>query len=96
MRKTVSTLLLGAALAFAAASMAAELKLGANDSMQSVLLAHKGAKVTLRVQSGQDITGVVRDVNSEIVQIGAVSGREFYDAMVSLDAIEAIYLRTKD
>jgi hypothetical protein len=97
MRKIVPTLLAVAALGFAAASsLAGELKLGANDTMQSILASHKGGKVTLRVQSGQDITGIVREVNSEIVQIGAVSGKEFYDAMVSLDSIEAVYLRIKD
>jgi hypothetical protein len=31
-----------------------------------------------------------------VVQIGAVSGREFFDAVVPLEAVDAVFVRTKD
>jgi len=31
-----------------------------------------------------------------VVQIGAVSGREFFDAVVPLEAIDAVLVRTKE
>lgn len=89
--------LAGALLAGAVAPVAgAELRIGANDTVQTVLAAQKGARVTVRVRSGQEITGVVREVGSRVVQIGAVSGKEFFDAVVPLDAVDAVFVRTRE
>jgi hypothetical protein len=96
MHKTLAVLSIAAALACPAVTAAAELRISGNDSVQTVLTAQKGARVTVRVRSGQDITGVVRDVNARVVQIGAVSGREFFDAVVPLEAVDAVFVRTKD
>jgi hypothetical protein len=97
MHKTISAFFIAMALAGAAIPAgAAELRIAGNDTIQGVLAAQKGARVTVRVRSGQDITGVVRDVNQRVVQIGAVSGREFFDAVVALEAVDAVLVRTKD
>lgn len=96
MRNAIPVVLIAAAIACSALpAAAAELRVAANDNIQSVLAAQKGARVTVRVRSGQDITGVVRDVNQRVVQIGAVSGREFFDAVVPLEAVDAVFVRTK-
>jgi hypothetical protein len=94
MKKSVLACL--AAVALAAPVAAAELKVGANDTVQTVLAAQKGSRVTVRVRSGQEITGLVREVGSRVVQIGAVSGKEFFDAVVPLDAVDAVFVRTKE
>jgi hypothetical protein len=94
MKNGMLVLLIGAALAVPAA--AAELKVGANDTVQSVLAAQKGARVTVRVRSGQEITGVVREVGSRVVQLGAVSGKDFFDAVVPLEAVDAVFIRTRE
>ena len=97
MRHSISILSIAAAIACAALPAgAAELRVSGNDTIQSVLTAQKGSRVTVRVRSGQDITGVVRDVNARVVQIGAVSGREFFDAVVALEAVDAVFVRTKE
>src|SRR5262245_34513507 len=97
MRNSVAIVSIVAAIACAALpAAAAELRISGNDTVQSVPAAQKGARVTLRVRSGQDITGVVRDVNARVVQIGAVSGREFFDAVVPLEAVDAVFVRTKE
>jgi hypothetical protein len=75
---------------------AADLKIGSSDNVQTMLAGQKGARVTLRMRSGQDITGTVRDVNANVVQIGAVTGKEFFDAVVPLNAIDAVYVRVKE
>lgn len=83
--------------AFAASiTFAADLKISGNDTVQSVLAGQKGQRVTLRIHSGQDITGVVREVNANVVQIGSVSGKEFFDAVVPLSAVDAVYVRVKE
>ena len=79
-----------------APAASADLKIGANDTVQSILAAQKGQRVTVRVHSGQEIIGVVREVTARVVQLGAVSGKEFFDAVVPLDAVDAVYVRTKE
>ena len=85
-----------AALAFVCgAALAQDVTLSPNDSTQSVLVAQKGKRVTVRLRSGQELTGTMRDSNGKVAVIAAVSGREFFDAVVPLDAIEAVLIRTK-
>lgn len=97
MRIVIPSILLSAALACAAVpANGAELKIGAADTVQSVLAAQKGARVTVRVRSGQELTGVVREVNARVVQLGAVSGKEYFDAVVPLEAVDAVLVRTRE
>ena len=97
-RNPASILLISAALACASAPAAGAeaLRVGANDTVQTVLAAQKGARVTVRLRSGQEITGTVREVSSRVVQLGGVSGKEFFDAVVPLEAVDAVFVRTKD
>lgn len=95
MRQMLSILLVGIALACAAPAYA-QLQVGAGETIESVLKAQNGKRVTLRLRSNQEITGVVRMSNARLVQIGAVSGREFFDAVVPLEAIDAVLIRTKE
>lgn len=99
MKTTTVFSMLAAALVFAAAAApaaAAELRVGGGDTVQTVLAAQKGARVTVRVRSGQEITGLVREVGTRVVQIGAVSGKEFFDAVVPLEAVDAVFVRTRE
>jgi hypothetical protein len=97
MRALISSLLLGVTLTVAAPATAAqELRVGANDTVQQVLAGQKGKRVTVRVRSGQEFTGTVRDVTGRLVQLGAISGREFFDAVVPLESIDAVLVRTKE
>jgi len=97
MRTTLAAMLAAAALACAAApAIAAELRVGGSDTVQSVLAAQKGARVTLRVRSGQELTGVVREVNNRVVHLGALAGREFFDAVVPLESVDAVIVRTRE
>lgn len=97
MRSAISMLLFVVAWAgMAAPAAAAELKVGANDTVQTVLAAQKGSRVTVRVRSGQEITGVVREVGSRVVQLGAVSGKDFFDAVIALEAVDAVFVRTRE
>jgi hypothetical protein len=96
MRIAVPTLLLAALLAAHPASYAQELKVASAATVESLITAQKGKRVTVRTRSGQELTGVVREVTPRFVQLGALSGREFFDAVVSLDAVEAVIVRTKE
>ena len=74
---------------------AQEVSVSASDSVQTVLAARKGKSVTVRLMGGQELTGVVREATGKLVVIGSLSGREFFDAVVPLEKIEAVLIRTK-
>jgi hypothetical protein len=65
------------------------------DTIQSVVVAQKGKRVTLRLQSGQELTGTLRESTDRLVVLAELSGREFFDAVVPIVAIEAVIVRTK-
>jgi hypothetical protein len=94
MRKLTAALFCGVLLACATA-IAQEVTINPNDSTQTVLASQKGKRVTVRLRSGLEMIGLVRDVNSKVVVLGAVGGREFFDAVVPLDAVEAVLVRVK-
>ena len=95
MRIAIPTLLLAALLAIQPA-LAQELKLASAATVESLITAQKGKRITVRTRSGQELTGVVREVTPRFVQLGALSGREFFDAVVALDSVEAVIVRTKE
>ena len=88
-------LMLAASFAFALPVQAQELKISANDTVQSVLAARIGKAATVRLTGGQEITGTVREVSAKLVVLGALSGREFFDAAIPLEKIEAVLVRSK-
>ncbi len=96
MRKTATILMLGLVLTCTGALAADEIRIGGSDTVQSVLTSLKGKRVTVRVRSGQELTGTVREINARLVQLGGLSGKEFYDAVIPLDAVDAVLVRTKD
>ncbi len=96
MRRPFATLAVSCTLALAALpALAQELKVAAADGVQEVLRAQKDKRVTLRLASGQELTGVVRDVTPKLVVIGAPQGREFFDAAIPMEKVEAVLVRTK-
>jgi len=96
MKRQLQALAVGVSLAFAVSSFAAELVVKPDDSVESLLIAQKGKKVTLKTRSGQEITGTVKAVTPKLVQVAQVAGKEFFDAVVPLGAVEAVLVRTKD
>jgi hypothetical protein len=87
--------LLFASLLFTLPVQAQDLNVSASDTLQSVLTAQKGKRVTLRLSGGQEITGVMREATGKLVVLGGLTGREFFDAAVPLEKIEAVVVRTK-
>lgn len=86
---------LAAQTASAGAPAAAALSIGAQDSTHTVVAGLRGKRITLRLRSGQEVSGVVRDATDKLVLLGELSGREFFDAVVPVAAIEAVLVRTR-
>jgi hypothetical protein len=97
-RRAPSMRVLLAAIActlFASAAHGQQVSITASDTTQSIIGAQKNKRVTVRLRGGQELTGIVRDTNAKLVVLGAVSGRDFFDAVVPLEAVEAVLIRTK-
>ena len=71
------------------------LVLNPGDTMEKVLTAQKGKKVTIRLGSGEDRSGTVKEVNGSLVQLSGLSGKEFYDAVIATQRIAAVIIRTQ-
>ncbi len=65
-------------------------------SIQAVLFAHQGKLVTIKLRSGNELTGVVDKISGEIVYLSELTGMEYYDAATSIESIEAVVIRTKE
>ena len=76
-------------------AQAQDLNLTGFDSIRTMLASRQGKPVTVRLSGGQELTGVVRQSGSALLVLGAISGREFFDAVIPLDKIEAVLVRTK-
>ena len=97
MRHALGVLLAATGLALAAVNAtAAEPKVLLMDTVETVLKAHKDKRVTVRMRSGGEISGTVVVVTARLVHVSAIAGRELFDAVVPLEAIEAVLVRTKD
>ena len=59
----------------------------------ATLLELKGTRATLRLESGQEISGVVASVDEDSVRLTELSGMEYFDAVVRTERIEAVVLR---
>lgn len=73
-----------------------EFRLTPNHNVRRLLVHHNGKVVTLQTVSGKELTGTVTTVGEHLVQLSSLSGREFYDAMVDYDHIEAVILKVRD
>ncbi len=96
MKTMVYVTALSLVLATSTAAWSAEVRVGASDNVQSVLAAQKGSRVTVRLRSGQELTGVMREATARVVHLGGLSGREFFDAVVPLEAVDAVIVRTRE
>jgi len=59
------------------------------------LIALKGKTVTITLSSGQAMTGVVKEVQNNLLYLEKLSQKEFFDALIRLDLITAIEVRAR-
>ena len=95
MKNLFALLVFAIAVAFAPLAPA-QLSVAPNDTVETVLTAQKGKRVTLRLRSGHETTGTVAAVSGKLVHLAAVAGKEFFDAVIPVEAIEAVFVRSKN
>lgn len=59
------------------------------------LQANVGKKVSLRISAGEAIEGTIAKVGDQAVQISKLTGKDFYDAIIRIDRIEAIIYKAR-
>ncbi len=82
--------------ALPALSLAGEGKaLGGSETIKSVLQKHVGKYVELKLASGAEVKGTVGQVRHHVVLIEKLVGKDFYDAVVDIDAVNAVTYRAR-
>lgn len=89
--KTLTLLALMSTLATAAIA-ADKINFEGNDTPASVLARQIGQKVEIHLKSGEKLTGTVKAVQTS-VHLGALTGQEFYDAVIAKEDISFVVIR---
>ena len=95
-RQAAVTMVFATILAFSVTVAAAPLTIAKGDTTASVLAAQKGNRVTVRLQSGEELSGKVITVGDHVLQLGELSGKEFFDAVIPMDSIAAVIIRVRE
>jgi hypothetical protein len=89
-------LLVTTALCLAIAHASAQgVNIAPTDTIQSVVSTQKGKRVTLRLRSGQELTGILRESTDRLVVLAELASRELFEAVIPIEAIEAVIVRTR-
>ena len=94
-RSTIVVALLFAYLGCAPTVFADDLIVRSGDTIPKLLIDFRGKVLTVRLNSGEEMTGRVRVVTGELVQLGELSNQEFFDAILDISQISAIIVRVK-
>ena len=84
-------------LVLVSAAMAQDGKLvvGQDDTTRSVLAEQVGKPVTLKLDSGEELTGTVRTVGKSVAHLEKLAGKDFFDAVVDLEEVAVVIVRAR-
>ncbi len=74
----------------------AALTLKAGATIGEVLSEYTGKRVVLRLASGDEIEETVTIVGNSLLHLAKLSGKEFYDAVVSIGKISSVRMRVRE
>lgn len=63
--------------------------------IKDILKEHTGKRVYVRMESGEEMLGIVSKGGDHLVQISEVAGRDFYDAAIRIDRISAVIFKVR-
>jgi hypothetical protein len=96
MNKLMGCLVVCAALACAPAIAGDDaFALKPDQKMGAVLKDLSGKRVTVHLRSGGDLTGKLTVVGDHLVQLSQLANKDFFDAVVALDAIAAVEVKAR-
>ena len=86
--------LLTLVLTLTATAFADKLAFDSADAVASILKKQTGQKVELLIKSGQKLGGKIELVGEKAVHLSTLTGQDFFDAVVMIDDINAVIVRT--
>ena len=95
LKKTLFTFILCSVSIFTISSWAEPISVNSADTIENVLSAHIGKRVSIKTKSGGEMAGKVVSVGAKVTHLGELSGKEFYDAVIVNKNIEAVIVRVK-
>lgn len=97
-RIAVAVVVLVAAVHLPAGALRAQpdkLEVGDADTVKVVLERQVGKRVAVVLSTGQEMNGVVVKVTRDVLHLSELTGREFFDAVIPLDRINAVVIRVR-
>ena len=67
-----------------------------NASLMDNLNALAGRKVTLTVDGGKILAGIVKSVGPHLIHLEKIEQKEFFDALIRIDSIQAIEVQFRE
>ena len=64
--------------------------------IRDVLISQMGKRVAVRLNGDADIEGTVASVGADTVLLTKVSGKDFYDSVLSIGKISAVTYKARD
>jgi hypothetical protein len=71
------------------------MKINIHESVKDLLARHKGKHIIIRLNSGQDLEGELEEIGDHVLHMTELAGMEFYDAVVRLETVAALIVRTR-
>ncbi len=63
--------------------------------MKEVLAGYAGKRVAVRLESGEELEGTLTTVGDQLIHLSKLSKRDFYDAVIRIDKINAVIFRAR-
>lgn len=96
MRRLIFGLVVLTFLGLAQRVFAEGLTIRPGDSIQKILEEQKGKQVIIRLANGEEMAGKVRSITKELVLLGELAGRDYYDGVIEVGNISAVLIWAKD
>jgi hypothetical protein len=95
MKKALALLVLALMIGTAIIAQDAKFSVSKDDTIRNVLSKQAGSKVTLRLDSGEEMSGTVKMVGDKVVHLSELTGKEYYDAVIDLEEVAAVIVRAR-
>ncbi len=63
--------------------------------VKEILASYEGKRVAIRLDGGEELEGTLTRVGDQLVHISKLSKRDFFDAVVRIDKINAVIFRAR-
>lgn len=95
MKNLIFCVVLLTALTMLQTASAEQFAIKSEDTIVKVLEGQKGKMVTVKLVSGEELSGNVTTITGKLLHLGQLTGKEFYDAVIPVGNIGAVIVKVK-